>query len=75
MFYDTRNGYIENSDPSNSPNTDLREIPEKVEIDFGDVQQEVDCEEWDSRTSRGWRAGQFVIGRAMLDPDATVKPI
>lgn len=74
MFYDTRSAvHITDSDPSNNPNTELTAVPKKAEIRYIDSPDRViDAESYEAPNGKGYETARFLIGRAMLDPDATV---
>ena len=74
MFYDTRQSlHVSRSSPANNPNTELPTVPEEVEIRFeSGVTREINCNTFESPEGKGFRIARFLIGRAMLDPDATV---
>jgi len=76
MFYNTRGSVaISDSNPANSPNTDLNSVPKSAEIRYEDgPNRTIDSEEFEAPNGRGFRTARFLIGRAMLDPDATVVP-
>jgi hypothetical protein len=76
MFYDTRQSvFIDNSDPSNNPNTDLKSVPKVADIRYADhPDRHIDSTEFEAPNGKGYETAQFLIGRAMLDPDATVQP-
>lgn len=77
MFYETRFSlHVSDSHPSSSPNTELTETPESAEIRYNNgVVREVNPDTFAAPDgSRGYEAAKFFIGRAMLDPDATVIP-
>lgn len=76
MFYDTRGSvHVANSDPSNNPNTDLKQTPKAVEIHYADHPDRlIDATEFEAPNGKGFETARFIIGRAMLDPDATVVP-
>jgi hypothetical protein len=79
MFYETRNPeavHITNSDAANNPNTDLNTTPDAAEIHYeSGVVKEVPTEHPEAPAGKGYEASQFLISRAMLDPDATVVPL
>jgi hypothetical protein len=76
LFYETRSSvFVQNSAPSNSPNTELTESPEAAEIDYQDgPTREIDSAEFEAPEGKGYETAQFIIERAMLDPDAFVRP-
>lgn len=76
MFYDTRSSvHIDNSDPANNPNTDLKEVPKAAEIHYEDhPDRTIDATEYEAPKGKGFETARFLIGRAMLDPDAMVVP-
>jgi hypothetical protein len=76
MFYNTRGAvHVTDSDPSNNPNTSLTRVPKAAEIRFADnPDQFIDAEEFEAPNGKGFETARFLIGRAMLDPDATVVP-
>jgi hypothetical protein len=79
MFYSSRDPeavHISDSDPSNSANTDLTEVPQAAVIRFENgVEQRVEKEHPKAPAGRAYEASQFLINRAMIDPDAVVEPI
>lgn len=77
MFYDTRKSIaISNSDPANNPNTDLSSVPEAAEIRYKDgPNRSLDGSNFEAPNGKGFETVRFLIGRAMLDPDATVVPM
>lgn len=76
MFYETRNSvHVNNSDPSNNPNTELKEVPVAAEIRYkGFPNRFIDGTEYEAPNGKGFETARFLIGRSMLDPDATVVP-
>lgn len=78
MFYETRAEeaiHVSDSDPCNSPNTELTSVPESAEIRYdGYPDRELDATSFENLTGEGYKLAQFLIERAMLDPDATVIP-
>lgn len=76
MFYDTRRAiHITNSDPSNSPNTELTSVPTAAEIHYQDSpDRHIDGDQFEAPNGKGFETARFLIGRSMLDPDATVVP-
>lgn len=76
LFYETRHSiHITDSDPCNSPNTELKQVPKAAEIRYEDSpNREIDCEEFEAPNGKGFETARFFISRAMLDPDATVVP-
>lgn len=76
MFYDTRNSiHITNSNPANNPNTGLNTVPKAAEIKYEDHDDRfIDAEEFDAPDGKGFETARWLLGRAMLDPDATVVP-
>lgn len=76
IFYDTRQAvHIQDSDPSTSPNTDLTSTPTAAEIHYADSEDRfIDGDQFEAPNGKGFETAQFLIGRAMLDPDATVVP-
>jgi hypothetical protein len=76
MFYETRSSvHINNSDPSNNPNTELKEVPVSAEIRYdGFPNRFIDSQSFEAPEGKGFETARFLIGRAMLDPDATVVP-
>lgn len=76
MFYETRQSvFMDDSDPVNNPNTELNDVPEKADICFEDHDdRHVDSKKLKAPNGKGYKTAQFLIGRAMLDPDATVIP-
>ena len=76
MFYDTRQAiHIDNSDPANSPNTELTSVPKSAEIHYADHSDRlIGPETFESPNGKGFEVARFLISRAMLDPDATVVP-
>jgi hypothetical protein len=77
MFYDTRNSvHIDNTNPANNPNTELNNTPDEAVIRYEDgTEQHVDAAEWSGRCEKGFEIARFLVGRAMLDPDARVIPL
>lgn len=77
MFWDTRQSvHITDSDPCNSPNTELKQTPTKAEIRYEDnPNRTIDCEDFEAPNGKGFETARLLIGRAMLDPDATVVPL
>jgi hypothetical protein len=76
IFYDTRFSLaVTNSGPSNNPNTGLTEVPKAAIIHFEDgPERYVDSMDFDAPNGKGYETAQFLIGRAMMDPDAVVEP-
>jgi hypothetical protein len=76
MFWDSRWAVqFTNSDPSASPNTDLSYTPESATIHYETgVTREIDCNEFEAPNGKGYETAKLLIGRAMLDPEATVVP-
>lgn len=76
MFYETRKSiHVNNSDPANSPNTELKEVPFTAEIRYkGFSNRFIDGDSFEAPNEKGFETARFLIGRAMLDPDATVIP-
>jgi hypothetical protein len=76
MFYDTRQSvHINNSNPANNPNTELHDVPDHAIISFaGGMEREIDSLNFEAPNGKGYETAKFLIGRAMLDPDATVMP-
>lgn len=76
MFFDTRKAvHVTDSDPSNSPNTELNKTPTAATIRYRDgPNRDIDAEEYVAPNGKGFETAMFLIGRAMLDPDATVVP-
>lgn len=76
MFYDTRQAvHIDNSDPANNPNTELTSVPAAAEIRYIDgPNRRIDGDQYEAPNGKGFETARFLIGRAMLDPDATVVP-
>jgi len=77
MFYDTRFSIpVNDSNPSNNPNTELTEVPDKAEIVFPDSPSRIiDVEEFEAPNGKGFETAKYLIGRSMLDPDAIVVPL
>ena len=77
MFYDTRASvHIDNTNPANNPNTELNDTPDKAVVRYEDgTEQHVDAAEYAERVDRGFEIARFLVGRAMLDPDARVVPL
>lgn len=72
LFYDSRaNVFIQNSSPANNPNTDLSEVPRHAEIHF----EHGPTREVSESTFDDPEISEFLLGRALLDPDATVVPV
>lgn len=76
MFYDTRQAvHITDSNPTNSPNTDLSSVPKAATIRYKDgPNRDVDGEEFEAPNDKGFETARWLISRAILDPDATVIP-
>lgn len=76
MFYETRlSVHVTDSDPTNNPNTELNSVPKAAEIRYQDSpNRHIDCEQYEAPNGKGFETARFLIGRAMLDPDATVVP-
>jgi hypothetical protein len=76
MFYETRQSvFVSDSNPSNSPNTELNRIPTAATIRYEDYpDRSLDAEEYSSPDGKGYEIAKLLIGRAMLDPDAVVVP-
>jgi hypothetical protein len=76
MFYETRQAvHINDSDASNNPNTELSQVPEAAEIRYeGFPNRFIDSDQYEAPNGKGYETAQLLIGRAMLDPDATVVP-
>lgn len=76
LFYDTRsNVHIKNTDPSNSSKTALNETPEVALVRYEDgTERFVDSLKYKAPNGKGYETEQFLLERAMLDPDATVIP-
>ena len=70
LFYESRSSVgVTNSDVRLNPNTELNNIPNEAEIDFGVQTRQVTKDQFEKRAVR-----RFLIKRAMLDSDATVFP-
>lgn len=76
LFYKTRASmFVQNSDPANSANTELTKSPEAAEIVYKDgPTRQIDSTEFEAPDGKGYETAQFLIERAMLDPDAIVRP-
>jgi hypothetical protein len=76
MFYRTRQAvHVNDSDPANSPNTNLNRVPKAAEIHYdGFPDRFIDSDQFEAPDGRGFETARFLIGRAMVDPDATVVP-
>jgi len=76
MYYDTRQAvHVNNSDPTNNPYTELREVPLSAEIRFEDgPNRTIDAENFTAPNGKEFETARFLIGRAILDPDAVVVP-
>lgn len=76
MFYETRQAvHVADSDPSNNPNTELTSVPTAAEIHYQDSPDRlIDGDQFEAPNGKGFETARFLIGRAMLDPDATVVP-
>lgn len=76
MFYETRQAvHVNDSDPANNPNTDLNRVPEAAEIRYdGFPNRFIDSDQFEAPDGKDFETARFLIGRAMLDPDATVIP-
>jgi hypothetical protein len=75
MWYDTRSTvHIDTTSPSNNPNTELKETPEvaRIEYDDGTVKSVDSLVYFSPGEVDGYKVAQFLIGRAMFDPGATV---
>lgn len=76
MFYESRFAvHVADTDPSNNPNTTLTQVPTTAEIRYRDSPNRViNSKSYDAPNGKGYETAQFFIGRAMMDPDATVVP-
>jgi hypothetical protein len=76
LWYQTRTApHIDNTSAANNPNTDLSAVPTAATISFTDgPRREVSPEQFEERCAKPNVVADFLIQRAMLDPDATVKP-
>lgn len=76
MFYDTRSAvHVTDSNPTNNPHTELREVPRSAEIVFEDGPNRIiNAEDFEAPNGKGFETARFLIGRALLDPDARVVP-
>jgi len=74
MFYETRASvHVSNTNPSNNPNSELNFVPEIAKICFKDGENRViDSHSLEAPNGKGYETAQFLIQRAMLDPDAVV---
>lgn len=77
MFYDTRlSVHVSETDPSANPNSTENSVPEAATIHYKDGEdQVVDPEEIEAPNGKDFETARFLIGRALLDPDATVEPL
>ena len=77
LFYETRQSVqVDDTNPGNNPHTDLRRPPEVAKITFDNHPDRlIDSEQFDAPDGKGYEVAQFLIQRAMLDPDATVIPM
>jgi hypothetical protein len=79
MFYETREPeavHITNSDAANNPNTELTQTPTSAVIRYeSGVVREVPEEHPEMEGKDRYKLSQFLISRAMLDPDAVVTPV
>jgi hypothetical protein len=75
-FYDTRDSMaVTDSNPSNSPNTELTEVPKAAEIRYiTNPNKFIDAREFEAPDNKGFETARWLISRAMLDPDAVVIP-
>jgi hypothetical protein len=76
MFYDTRMAvHVSDSNPVNTPNTELNSPPLAAEIVYEDSpDRTIDAETFDAPNGKGFETARFLLNRALLDPDATVIP-
>jgi hypothetical protein len=77
LFYDTKASvHIDTTSPANNPNTELKETPEVATVEYQDgTYQEVDSLTYSAPGGvDGYKVAQFLLQRAMFDPDATVIP-
>lgn len=76
MFYETRSSvHVTDSNPANNPNTELNSVPEVATIHFEEYEdREIDSHAFEGPDGKGYEIAQWFVGRAMLDPDATVVP-
>ena len=76
MFYESRRAvHVGDSDPAKSPHTELSSVPTKAEIRYADHENRViDCKEFEAPNGKGYETAKLLLGRAMLDPCATVVP-
>jgi hypothetical protein len=74
MFYETRQSvHVGDSNPSNSSNTELTSVPKAAEIRYEDHPNRlIDATQFEAPKDKGFETARFLIGRAMLDPDAIV---
>lgn len=76
MFYESRLSIqVSDSDPTDNPHTELTYTPDVAQICYADdTVRHIDSNEYDAPNGKGYETAQFLIGRALLDPDAVVIP-
>lgn len=76
LWYQTRTApHIEDTSAANNPNTDLAQVPQEATIIFADgPDRDISPSAFEGRCAEPQKVSDFLIQRAMLDPDATVIP-
>lgn len=77
MWYETKSTvHIDTTSPANNPNTELKTVPETARIKYDDgTVRKVDSLSYRAPENNGYKTAQFLISRAMFDPNAVVLPV